>query len=258
MSFTCCKNQVTQEYYYESGDLMSRLIFPDRKDTLNYYQEKYYPSGELLSKSTIKEGRLGGDYSSYYVTGNLFERGSFLNGNIDGIFQQYDSLGRLATESYFINGTRILYSVGLHANDIRFKKQLFNIVVNDSIYPIGALVWKNDSIQLNLSHYAVLIGEDTLSNLVYTLKLQIITEKEPKTKFEITFGKPNTNLGFEKIDTIFVTSDPMTILNNIRLFNGHNNIFGRIYVFNLDSTALYRDTTALFFVYKDVFVKAMK
>jgi|WetSurMetagenome_2_1015567.scaffolds.fasta_scaffold137381_1 hypothetical protein len=242
-----CKHGLVKEYFYKTGELKSKQIYPDKRDTLNFQQLDFYPTGEVLRKSNIKNGKQDGEYLMYHIKGNILERGRFLNGKLDGIFQKYDTVGKLATESYFTDGTRILHSIGLTSNDGKLEKQLFHIVFNDSIYPIGALVKKGATIQKDLSQYALIIAEDSISTLEYCLKLQIFKDQTPKTVYEITFGTPDKKLEFTKVDTSFVSTSNEIQICNLKLLPGLNHIFSRIFV--------YDDDTASFFVYKDIFVK---
>jgi hypothetical protein len=245
-----CKRDFVRESFYETGELQSRFIYPDKRDTMNFQQFEYYPTGELLRKTNFRNGKLEGEYVKYFNTGNILEREWFLKGKLDGILQKYDTIGRLATESYFIDGNRILYSICFISNDGKYEKQLYNIIVNDSSYPIGALVKKGDTIQEDKSHYAMITGEDSICTLKYCLKLQIFTDQTPMTQYEITFGTPNIKLEFSKVDTSFVSKKNDIQICGFKLVPGLNHIFSRIYV--------YDDDTASFFVYKDVFVKMQK
>lgn len=241
-----CSNEREKEYFYDSGELKSRLTFPNKKDTLNYHQNDFHLTGEKQCSFDVKDGKLDGDFYMYYKTGRLSDKGRFLNGNPEGIYQQFDSIGRLIRESYFVNNSEILYSEGLESNDGKYFKQLFHVVLNDTIYPIGALIWKGDTIQTDLSHYAIIIGEDTLRSSNYSLQLHIHTIEKSVAQYEITFGKPDTELEFDEIDTSFFSKSSVISLNNLRLHQGHNSIFGRIYVYSSD--------TSSFYVYKDVYV----
>lgn len=245
-----CSTEREKEYFYDSGELKSRLTFPNKKDTLNYYQNDFHLTGEKQCSFYVKDGELDGDFYMYYKTGRLSDKGRFLNGHPEGIYRQFDTIGRLIRESYFVNNNEILYSEGLESNDGKYFKQLYHVVLNDTIYPIGALVWKGDEIQTDLSHYAILIGEDTLSSSNYSLQLHIHTVEKSVDKYEITFGKPDTELEFDDIDTSFFSKSPVASLNNLRLHHGHNSIFGRIYVYSSD--------TSSFYVYKDVYVNDKK
>jgi hypothetical protein len=245
-----CKHELVKENFYKTGELQSKFIYPDKRDTLNFQQLDFYPTGQLLRKTIFKNSKLEGEYIMYSATGNILERGRYLNGKLDGIFQKFDTIGRLSTESYFIDGTRILYSLCFISNDGEYAKQLFNIIVNDSSYPIGALVKKGNTIHREKSHYALITGEDSIRTLDYCLKMQIITEQTPKTRYEITFGKPNIKLEFNEVDTSFISTNNEIQVCSFKLVPGINHIFSRIYV--------YGDDTASFYAYKDVFVKPKK
>jgi hypothetical protein len=245
-----CKHETTREHFYDTGELRSKCIYPYRKDTLNYQQLDYYPTGELLRKTTFKNGKVEGEYKKYYLKGNVLEHGIFHNGKQEGIFQQFDTTGAPATESYYLNGTCILYSDFLVSKDKRFNKQLFHGVTKDTAFPIGALVKSGDTIQKDLSFYAVITGKDSTNTIDYCFKLQIYARKAPNPKYEITFGKPNIHLTFDKIDTSFISTENEIQICNFKLAPGLNHIFGRIFVYNADS--------ASFFVYKDIFVLTQK
>lgn len=243
-----CKHEAVRAYYYKTGELQSKCIYPDKKDTMNFQQLDYYPTGELLSKTTIQNGKIEGEYIKYYKTANILERGMFLNNNLNGIFQQFDSIGRPATETYYLSGTRILYSDFLVSKDEKLEKQRFHGVTADTAFPIGALVKMNDTIQKDLSFYAVITGKDSINTLDYCFKLQIFAHQNPDPKYEITFGKPNIHLVFSEVDTNFISTKDDIYICNLKLVHGLNHIFGRVIVNNKDS--------ASFFVYKDVFVNA--
>jgi hypothetical protein len=241
-----CKHEMIKEKFFKTGELESKCIYPDKRDTMNFQQLDYYPTGEILRKTSIKNGQSEGEYIMYLRSGDIAERGRLLQGKIDGIFQKYDSIGRLAQESYFINGTRILYSEFFESKDKELMKQLFNVVINDSTYPIGALVKKGDTIQENISQYAIITGEDSIHTLNYCFKLRILNDQKPDTKYQITIGTPNNKLEFDKVDTSFISSNNEILICNLRLVPGLNHLFSRIYV--------YDDDTASFYAYKDIFI----
>jgi len=245
-----CKHEVVRKYYYKTGELQSKCIYPNKKDTMNFQQLDYYPTGELLSKTTIKNGKIEEEYTKYYRTGNILERGIFHYSKLNGIFQQFDSIGRPATESYYLNGTCILYSDFLVLKDEKLEKQRFHGVTKDTAFTIGALVKKGDTIQKDLSFYALITGKDTIHTLDYCFNLQIFAHQSPEPNYEITFGKPNIHLVFDKVDTSFISTKNEIEICNLKLVPGLNHLFGRIIVYNEDS--------ASFFVYKDIFVLPLK
>jgi hypothetical protein len=245
-----CKHEIIREHFYKTGELQSKCIYPDKRDTMNFHQLDFYPSGEILRKTSIKNGKLDGEYVLYLNNGSFAERGSFLKGKIDGIFQKYDSLGRLGRVSYFIDGTRILYSEFLESKDKQLTKQRFYGVTNDTIYPIGAIVKKGDTIQKELSFYGLITGQDSIHSFDYCFKLEIFAHQSQDPKYEITFGKPNIHHMFNKVDTSFISTKDEIQICNFKLVPGLNHIFGRIIDYNDDS--------ASFFVYKDVFVYGQK
>jgi hypothetical protein len=246
-----CKREIVRNYYFDSGEIKNKCIYPNKKDTLNFKQIDYYPTGELYREFILKDGKIEGGYKEFYKTGIIFEKGNFIKGKLEGIFQQYDSVGEIASESYYLKGLRILYSEFFDSEDNKLTKQLFYGLEHDTVYPIGALIRIGNEIQSDLSHYAIMVVEDTILMSNQCIKLKIYTDQTPKTKFEVTFGLPDLKHGFEMIDTTYTLKQSESLVCNLKLMPGINHIFGRVLVYDADSIS----TSASYYVYKDIFVK---
>jgi hypothetical protein len=257
MLITGCKHEVIKERFTQYGKtkVLSKYVYSDKRDTLDYIRLDYYPSGELLSKFIFKEGKKNGEFVQFKRKGSLLEKGNFLNDKLDGIFQKYDSVGNVAKESYFINGIEIIYSDFYLSKSCVYRKQIFHPVINDTLYPpIGTIVRKGNIVIKDLSSYALIESADTVGGFDYCLILKVFSKQNPIKNYEIAFGTPNEKFNFrndfEKIDTSFVTTkNEIQICDFKNLAPGLNHLFCRIIV-NYDPC-----NVSIFYAYKDIFVQ---
>lgn len=256
----CTKTKIQKEYY-EDGTLFSEKIFPNRHDTSSYYVTKFYPSGEILNRYESIKGKKEGGFFYYLQNGILLQRRNYQNGKLDGLLQYFDTTGLPSREEYFINGKRILYCPFYESNDNRYQKQEFTFIQNDSSYIYGNLVIDitNNQINRSLSFCPIIRCKDTIENVNNCFLLEIIPPF-PKLKYEITFGRPNSNLKITEIDTSFVTRDSLIKICNLKMRSGINHLFCKIKLSFEDSSTIknaYGDS-AIMYAYKDVFLKSKK
>jgi hypothetical protein len=247
-----CKSEVVDKYDIKIGNniIHRKCIYSDKRDTLNYQQIDYYSSGELLDKAIFKNGKMEGEFVQFNKNGSILKRAHLQDGKINGIFQLCDSIGGLAREEYYINGTIVLYSACYHSKDNRIQKQIFYMVKSDSAFALGSLVRKGDSIQREVSRYAIIEGDDTVKTSNYCFKIKVFFKQTPKTIYKTFIGTPDINLNINKVDTTFISTKNEILICNYKLVPGLNHVFGVVYALNDDSSS----EKGSFFFYKDVFL----
>ena len=91
------------EWYYDNGQLSSRVIFKDGERDGPY--EFYHENGQLGLKMNYKDGEPeDGLFESYDENGQLWLRGTFKDGEFDGLYERYDDEGQLVQKLTYKDG----------------------------------------------------------------------------------------------------------------------------------------------------------
>jgi hypothetical protein len=251
MTLSSCTTHKIVKEYYSDGKLAVEKIYPNKKDTLSYLELKYFPTGELFSRFNYNDGHPAGGFADFTPKGIIIKRGTYEAGKLVGVLQEYDTTGILARETYYINDKKVIYSYGWHSKNKEIFGQDFFLFKNDtSIYRVGQILKKLDgSFIKNMSAYSLIISNDTILESSYCFDLRTFFPI-PCNKYEISFGTPNTNLEFNKVDTSFTTADSLIKICNYKFHKGMNHVFCKVIAYSVDKA-----DTAKFFAFKDVFVK---
>lgn len=253
----CSKSKIQRDYY-ENGALFSEKVFPNKVDTSTYFVTKYYPTGEILNRFETINGKKEGGYFFYTKYGTILERRNYKNDKLDGVLQYFDTTCILSREEYFVNGKRILYCPCYDSKSNRYRKQEFSYIRNDSAHIYGKLIIETDSNRINrsMSFCPIIKCEDTIDYAYNCFYLEVIPPL-PKLKYRITFGIPNSKLGFKSVDTTFTTTDSLLKICNLKFSDGINHLFCKITFSFEDSITIYNvhGDTAVMYAYKDVFLK---
>ncbi|MEA1887084.1 MAG: hypothetical protein U9N72_07735 [Bacteroidota bacterium] len=187
-----------------------------------------------------------GKYITYNKNGIINTISTYSEGKLNGIVQAFNSDGKNLRESYYIDGKQVIYSEFYAANNGEYEKQVFNSVIDGVAYPIGQLVKSNNVVQSDMSFYATITCDDTLTTPPFALIIDVFVPYEDAI-FEVSFGKPDKNLNLISIDTSFVSASNRMEFIDKELESGMNNIFCEVNVISKD--------TVTFYAYKEVFIK---
>jgi hypothetical protein len=254
LSILGCKRQKIVNYYYQTGKIMVSKIYPDKRDTTTYKELKFFDDGMLLSRYNYRNNRPEGGFGAFTPKGIIIERGTYEDGNLAGVLQEYDTTGVLARETYYINGKKVIYSYGWYSeNKEIFGQNIFLFKNDTAIYRVGQILRaENGTYIKKMSAYSLIISKDTILESSNCFDLRTFFPVSC-SKYEISFGTPNINLEFNKVDTSFTTADSLIKICNYKFHKGMNHVFCKVVAYSVDIA-----DTATFFAYKDVFVKPKK
>jgi len=248
---TNCKKSKTVYEYYGTGEIKSKIFYPDKNDTLSFRIIRYYKNKNIQLRTQFISGKRDGNYEMYYNNGNIKIQETFKNGVPDGIMREYTINGIPSEERFYIRGKLILikkYFINEQANILKIEPYLFD---KDSLlHQLGIIIYdekKNEIIE-DASFYYNVIGPDTIQIERNTKYLVKFLNKRDDFDFELYIGNLSPELML--LDTSFynVTSADTIYYPFISDKPGGNLITGMIY--------LRKDTIILKFpFYKEIFVK---
>jgi hypothetical protein len=246
--FSCAKQKTIKKIYYPNGQIASMKIYSDKEDTLNFEVKNFFETGELLSNWEYVNGLREGGFRVFTPLGKIVEQGTYEKGKQEGVYLEYDTTGVLTSESYYINGKRTLYSKAWTSKNRQMFGFDYYYVKNDTTFNYGQIARDDSSgiIIKNLSWNSLILADDTVENSSYSFEL-ITVFPIHCSQYEITFGIPDSNLLFTKVDTNFVTTDSLVKTCRLKLKPGMNHIFGRVKASS--------EYDAIFFVFKDIYLK---
>ena len=141
---SCNKNELTKYEYYDTGELKSKVIYENKKDTTSFQAFLYYKNGQLSFQTTFIKGERVGKYYSYYENGGLKESFNYLGGKLHGVLKTFNNIGELQEESLYINGKHILLKeFSINTKHKLFRTKCFKIV-GKKLEEIGIIVYDND------------------------------------------------------------------------------------------------------------------
>ena len=258
--FSCKDKSSQKEFYYKTGELKEKIVYPDAKDTTTFHGTIYYKNGKPMKIVQIVDNQVEGKMYVFNQNGNLKDIETYKNNKLHGLSARFNSKGEILNKCFFLNGKPINTIEFAHTkNKKRFRDGVFRIhTENDTTFErMGHLIYTDsNNIIDSSSFYYKIEAEDTINyGKQYHFKLTFHNNYNYSLKLLV--GELNKDLQFIHPNKVYTYTSPgKSVEGAIGGYEpGWNLFLGKLYVYpdSLNKHPQAADEYE-FIVFKEVYV----
>jgi hypothetical protein len=236
IGFSCKETSIQKEFYYKTGELKQKIVYPDKKDTTTFHDTSYYKNGNPMKIKQVKNGQLEGKVLDFFKNGVLEYVRTYKNGKVHGLAVDFNQKKEVIVKCFVINGKPINTIEYAHTKNKEYiRETVFQLhIKNDTTFKrIGHLVYTDsNNIIDSSSFYYNIEAKDTI-NYGDSYRFSLTFHNDYNYSLKLLIGELNEDLNFVNPDKINTYTSPRkTVRGETRAYEpGWNLLLGKLYVY---------------------------
>ncbi len=259
--FSCKDKSSQKEFYYKTGELKEKIVYPDVQDTTTFYDTIYYKNGKPMKIMQVANNQIEGKMFKFKKNGNLETIMTYKNNKLHGLIADFNNQEEIFGKCLFIDGKQIIAIEFFDSKDNKHgQKRVSRIFFkNDTtVEHEGHLIYNNSNNVIidSLSFYYKIEAEDTI-NYGEQYHFKLTFHNNYNYSLKLLVGELNKDLQFIHPNKVYTYTSPgKSVEGAIGGYEpGWNLFLGKLYVYpdSLNKHPQAADEYE-FIVFKEVYV----